>query len=141
MDPVFAPVTEKATVQHILKLSQQASRKVHQQYIVETFDLAIAKKAYPLVWQSPKEFGDVIVQIGTFHLTCAYMSALGKKMRCSGLEEILIESGICTSGLIEQALTGKHYNLASRVHKIVCEPFERIFLEVYESLHGHLVDD
>ena len=98
LDPVFAPVTEKATVQHILKLSQQASRKVQQQYAAETFDLAIAKKAYPLVWQSPKEFGDVIVQIGTFQLTCAYMGALGKKMRCSGLEEILIESGICTSG-------------------------------------------
>ena len=69
------------------------------------------------------------------------MGALGKKIRCSGLEEILIESGICTSGLIEQVLTGKHYNRASRVHKIVYEPLERIFLEVYESLHGHLVDD
>jgi len=49
MDPVFVPVTEKATVQHILKLSQQASRKVHHQYTVETFDVSIAKKAYPLV--------------------------------------------------------------------------------------------
>ena len=35
-------VTENATVQHILKLSQQASQEVHQQYTVVTFDLAIS---------------------------------------------------------------------------------------------------
>ena len=79
MAPVFAPVTENATVQHILKLSQQASREVHQQYTVVTFDLAVAKKAYSLVWQSPEEFSDVIVRMGSFHLTCAVMGALGRK--------------------------------------------------------------
>ena len=64
MAPVFAPVPKNATVQHILKLSQQASREVHQQYTVVTFDLAVAKKAYSLVWQSPEEFSGVIVRIG-----------------------------------------------------------------------------
>ena len=79
MAPVFAPVTENATVQHILRLSQQASREVHQQYTVVTFDLAVAKKAYSLVWQSPEEFSDVIARMGSFHLTCAVMGALGRK--------------------------------------------------------------
>ena len=51
----------------------------------------------------------------SFHLTWAFMGALGKKMRCSGFEEVLIELGICASGLIEQVLTGKHYN-----HALVC---------------------
>ena len=78
MAPVFAPVTKKATIQHILKLSQQASLEV-QQYKVVTFDLAVAKKAYSLVWQSPEEFSDVIARMGSFHLTCAVMGALGRK--------------------------------------------------------------
>ena len=69
-----------------------------------TLDLAVAKKAYSLVWQSPEEFNDVIVRTGSFNLTCAFMGALGKKMRCSGLEEVLIESGICASGSIRQTL-------------------------------------
>ena len=141
MAPVFAPVTENATVQHILKLSQQASREVHQQYTVVTFDLAVAKKAYSLVWQSPEEFSDVIVRMSSFHLTCAFMGALGKKMRCSGLEEVLIESGICASGPIEQVLTGKHYNRTLRVHKVVYEALERILPQVYESLHDCLFDE
>ena len=68
------------------------------------------------------------------------MGALGKKMRCSGLEEVLIESGICASGSIEQVLTGKHYNRALRVHKVVYEALERILLQVYESSHGCLFD-
>ena len=102
MAPVFAPVTKNATVQHILKLSQQASREVHQQYTVVTFDLAVAKKAYSLVWQSPEEFSDVIVRMGSFHLTCAVMGALGRKLRCNALQEVLIESKICAGGSIEQ---------------------------------------
>ena len=68
------------------------------------------------------------------------MGALGKKMRCSGFEEVLIESAICASGLIEQVLTGEHYNRALRVHKVVYEALERILLQVYESLHGCLFD-
>ena len=108
MAPVFAPVTENVTIQHILKLSQQASREVHQQYTVVTFDLAVAKKAYPLVWQSLEEFSDEIVHMGSFHLTSTFIGALEKKMRCSGLEQVLIESGICASGSLEQILRGKH---------------------------------
>ena len=141
MAPVFASVTENVTVQHIVKLSQQASREVHQQYTVVTFDLAVAKKAYSLVWQSPEEFSDVIVRMGSFHLTCAFIGALGKKMRCTGLEEVLMESGIRASRSIEQVLTGKHYNHALPVHRVVYEALEQILLQVYESLHGCLFDE
>jgi len=73
------------------------------------------------VWQSPEEFGDVIIRMGGFLLTCAYMGALGR-------------------GSIEQVLTGKHYNRALRMHKIVYKALERIGLELHESLHDDLVD-
>ena len=66
--------------------------------------------------------------MSSFHLTCAFIGALGKKMRCSGFEEVLIESGICASGLIEQVLTGKHYNHALRAHKVFYKALERILL-------------
>ena len=61
-------------------------------------------------------------------------------MRCSGLQEVLIESKTCAGGSIEQGLTGKHYNRALRVHKVVYEALERILRQVYESLHGCLFD-
>ena len=45
MAPLFAPITDNAIVQHILKLSKEASKEVGQQYTIVTFDLAAAKKA------------------------------------------------------------------------------------------------
>ena len=79
MASVFAPVTENATVQHILKLSRRASREVHQQYTVVTFDLAVAKKAYSLMWQRPEEFSDVIVRMVVFILTAHSWVPLERK--------------------------------------------------------------
>lgn len=136
MPPIFAPITENSTVQHLLKVSEEASRKVHQPYTVVTFDLAVAKRAYSLVWQNPVVFSNVIVRVVSFHLLCAFMCALGKMMRCSGFEEVLVESGICASGSIEQVMAGKHYNRALGVHKIVLERLERLLLEVFESRYG-----
>lgn len=59
--PIFASVTEFATVQHILKLSQAASREVNQMYTFVTFDLAVVMKALPIVWEKSDAFKDVIV--------------------------------------------------------------------------------
>ena len=56
------------------------------------------------------------------------MGALGKYVRCSGFEEILIDSGICAKGSIEKVITGKLYNRAIFVHKIVAEGLECLLL-------------
>ena len=75
MAPVFAPVTENSTVQPVLKVLQEATREVGQPYTIVTFntivtfDLAVAKKAYALLWEKPKIFRDVIVRMGSFHLS------------------------------------------------------------------------
>ena len=92
-------------------MSQQASiRSWPRVYIC--FDLAVAKKAFAMVWQQHRSLPDVIVRMGGFHTTCicAFMGALGEYVRCSGFEEILIDSGICARGSIEKVITGKHYN-------------------------------
>ena len=89
MPPVFTPITDNDTVQHILKLSKKVSEEVGQHYTIVTFDLAAAKKAYAIVWQNEKEFGDMIIRLGVFHTTCAYMCALGKTLKGSGVRRDL----------------------------------------------------
>ena len=54
LHPVLHPVTEKSTVQHILEISMAATKEVNQEYTLVTSDLAVAKKAYMLVWQMEK---------------------------------------------------------------------------------------
>lgn len=36
------------------------------------------------------------------HLMCAFKAAIRKMMKCSGFEEILVESGICASSSIQK---------------------------------------
>ena len=75
-----------------------------------TFDLAVAKKAYALVWQHPDTYKNVFIHLGVFHTMLSYLGALGKVMRGSGFEEVVIEAGLCATGLLEKVLIGKHYN-------------------------------
>lgn len=80
------------------------------------------------LWGGKAEvFKDAIVHTGGFHMICAYMGALGKSIRGSGFEDILIESNICAGGSSE-VMSGKHNNHSLRVHKLVVEAWERFLL-------------
>ena len=132
MAPINFSINENATVQHIIEQSQAASLQVGQQYCIVTFDLAVAKKAYFLVWQQP-DFENVIVRMGVFHTICSIFGALGKKMKGSGLSEIVIEAGVCASGSLDMVMSGKHFSRALRVHKVTLEALERLLIEKFEQ--------
>lgn len=133
MEPLSQPITQNSTVQEVLKISQKASRAVGQQFTLVTFDLAVAKMAYSLVWQHKQLYSDVIIHLGVFHVICAYLKAIGKMMCGSGFEEIVIDSRICASGSIEKVMKGKHYNRSLRVHKAVLESLERLLFRAFQQ--------
>ncbi|KAK3107392.1 hypothetical protein FSP39_013623 [Pinctada imbricata] len=136
MPPIFHPITENATVHKILEISQNSSNILNQEHTIVTFDLAVAKKAYSIVWQNQKKFENVIVRMGVFHTTCAIFHALGKHMAGSGFAEVVIESGICASGSVDRVLSGKHYNRALRVHRIMLEALERTLLSKFLTMNS-----
>ena len=74
-------------------------------------------KAYPLVFNDPLKYKDHIVLIGTFHTTMAYLKMIGKKMSGSGLEDILIEADLMSSGSLKGVMSGKHFERS--IHKIM----------------------
>ena len=117
----------------------QTAGEVHQKYTIVTFDLAVAKKAYSIVWQNPQQFNNVMVQLGMFHTTCGFLAAFRKQMGSSGLEEIFIESGIYASGSIAKVMSGKHYNRAMRVRKIMLEALEQKLMKKYEDMGNILL--
>ena len=83
LPPVNFPVTENTTVQHLLSLSQNYTRYVNQNYTIVTFDMALAMKAYQIIWQSSQHFKNAIIQTGVFHTICSYSGVLGKILRGS----------------------------------------------------------
>ena len=106
------PITDNKAVQECLRYSEQGAREVGQMYVVTTFDLGVCMKAYPIIWNQPKQFEDHIIMIGTFHVVCAYFKMIGKKMEGSGLSDILLEAGLIGSGSVTGVMTGKHYSRA-----------------------------
>ena len=78
----------------------------------------------------------VMFGMGVFHTTCSYLGALGKCLRCSGFEEILVESRICASCSINKVMSGEHFKRAMRVHKLKLKALERLLLKKFEEVHG-----
>ena len=78
MAPINFSINENSTVQHIIEHSQVASLQVGQQYCIVTFDLAVAKKAYSLVWQQP-DFKKCYCKDGRFSYNMFNLRCLGKK--------------------------------------------------------------
>lgn len=137
MEPLIHPITEHSTVQEVVRISQEASRAVGQNVTFITFDLAVAKMAYALVWQNKVLYDDVVIHLGVFHILCAYLKAIGKMMCGRGFEEIVIDSKICSSGSIERVMSGKHYNRSLRVHKAVLEALEQLLFNAFQQ-HRHI---
>jgi len=54
-------------------------------------------------------------------------------VRGSGFEDIVFQSGICTSGSLGGVLAGSHYNRAWVVHKVMCEALERILFSRFKA--------
>ena len=52
-------------------------------------------------------------------------------MTGSGLEEILIEAGVCVSGSIVKVMCGKHFNRALRIHQHMLDALERNCLDEF----------
>ena len=94
------PITDNTTVQQCLKLSEDATNEVGQEYVVTTFDLGVCMRAYPIIWKSPARYEKHIVMIGSFHVVCAYLKMIGKKMAGTGMSDIFLEAGLITSGLL-----------------------------------------
>ena len=65
-----------------------------------------------------------------FHTALNFLALLGKKYRNSGLEDLLIESGVYAGGTRTALMKGKSYNRAVRAHKLVTEALFRIMWQV-----------
>ena len=63
------------------------------------------------------------------------MGAIGKMMSGSGFEEIVIQSGICASGSLDQVMNGKHFNRALRIHQQMLSAVERLLLQEFVERH------
>ena len=117
--------TEFSTVYTVLKHAQAISNIMGQEDTVKTFDLVIYVKAKQIQWKFPNKFSDGVIRMGTFHIAFNFLAIIGKKFLNSGLEDLLIESGVYAAGMTSALMKGKSYNRGVRAHKLCMEAFFR----------------
>ena len=54
--PIHHPFTEYSVIKELLRRSEDATREVGQEYVLNTFDLGGCMKALPLIWKFPEEY-------------------------------------------------------------------------------------
>lgn len=123
------PITEYKTVKECLRMAEEATHEVGQEYTILTFDLGVCMKVYPLIWKEPEIYEKHVILIGTFHLTCAYFHMIGKKMDACGLTDVLLEAGLVGSGTVYGVLSGKNYSRAMICHNTVLESLEILLVK------------
>lgn len=67
-------------------------------------------KAKEIKWRLPDEFSDTVIRLGGFHTALNFLVVIGKLFDSSGLEDLLIETGIYGAGNASALLKGKSYN-------------------------------
>ena len=123
---INGPSTDYSTVYTVMKTVQKMVDRIGQSDCVITFDLAIYMKAKEIQWRLDEEFRDTVIRMGGFHIILNFLAVIGKMYDNSGLEDLLIESGVYASGTASQLLKGKQYNRGIRAHKLVSEAFFRL---------------
>ena len=133
---IDGPSTEFSTVYTVLKHAQMISASLGQADSVITFDLAIYTKAKQIQMKFPDEFSDTIIRLGGFHIVLNYLSLLGKKFHSSGLDDLLIESGVYAAGTTSALMKGKSYNRGIRAHKLCMEALFRLMWNAFVAWYA-----
>ena len=81
---------------------------------VDTIFTGVQKK-YPM------KFTDLVIRLGGFHIAENFMGAIGCLMKNSGIEDILVESGVSQRGTANKIIGGKDYYKMIRYHSLVSE--------------------
>ena len=79
----------------------------------------------------PEEFKNTVLRMGGFHIALNYLSLLGKKYAQSGLEDLLIESGVYAAGTTSVLMLGKSYNRGIHAHKLCMEALFRLLWQAF----------
>mgnify|MGYP000055450759 FL=1 len=137
--------TEFSTVYTVLKHAQMLSSALGKGDTVITFDLLIYMKAKQIQWRYPVEFSNVVIGMGAFHISYNYLALIGKKYRDSGIEDLLIESGVYAAGSTSSLMKGKSFNRGIRAHKLLSEAMFRLiwmaFIEWYSKSGNWITDE
>ena len=79
--------TSYAIVNKTLQMSSEIAEECHQNQIIVTYDLAIAKMAMQIQEKEKPKYDHIFINMGAFHMQMAFFKSIGKFIDSSGLVE------------------------------------------------------
>ena len=145
MPPITSKVTDFQTIKKYMCYLQSLASECNMNYVNITLDVGAAINAFKYVWKNNFQFNNIVIHLGDFHLMKENFQVMGDLVSCSGFEDIVFQSNICSSGSLNGVLHGSHYNRAWWVHNSMSEALERLLLtrflaEVQPSVPSILTD-
>ncbi|KAJ8034973.1 hypothetical protein HOLleu_22029 [Holothuria leucospilota] len=139
---INASPTEYDTLYTVLKESLVIADKSSVKTVVVVMDEATYAKAQQIRWSSEVFRNRVVMRLGEFHVSMAYLACLGSRFGEAGLRDLLIESDIVAQGSINGVLSGHHYNRSVRTHKLTADALSRLrWLAFLDTLNDEQRDE
>ena len=91
--------------------------------------------AYTFLWNYPEKCKNIIIHLGDFHSLKEGFTMLGKLVSGFGFEDIIFQSGICSTGSLNGVIAGSQYNRCWSVHGNLTESLERLLFERFITNH------
>ncbi|PIK39062.1 hypothetical protein BSL78_24089 [Apostichopus japonicus] len=118
--------TEYDTLHTVLQKSLKIADKSSVNTVVVVMDEATYAKAQQIRWTSEVFRNRIVMRLGEFHVSMAYLACIGSRFGDAGLRDLLIESNIVAQGSINGVLNGHHYNRSVRTHKLAADALSRL---------------
>ena len=129
--PIDSPITQFSTTAEVLAIVQEQAKKYNMPFVNIAFDIGAAVDAYKVLWNQPEGFENIIIHSGNFHKMKEIFAVMGKLISGSGFEEIIFQSGLCSSGSLNGVVSDSHYNRCWTVHSHLAEALEQLLLKKF----------
>ena len=120
------PVSRFDTVYSSMKNLQDILKYLDQPCLSVTCDEGVYRVAREIQLIRPQEFHNIVLCLGSFHMTKVALGCLGKYLKSSGAESILIESGTFGVNVVESVLNGRHYTRSFKGLALLKEALSRL---------------
>ena len=117
------PVTEYHSVYTAMKNFQSLLECLDQSVIPVTCDEGVYRIARDIQLIRPNEFENIVLCLGSFHMAKVALGCIGKYIKGSGAESILIESGVFGTNVVESVLSGTNYVRSLKGLQLLKEAF------------------
>ncbi|XP_047132181.1 uncharacterized protein LOC124811086 [Hydra vulgaris] len=75
----------------------------------------------------------IVLRMGVFHISCIFLTVIGKRFSDAGLQDWIIEAELCGKSSVDRILKGKHYNRAVRIYKYLYNALTQLRIKHFES--------